>query len=519
MDEKVMKEKEHPPTNGKIMDRRTFLKKATAGAAAMTLPGCLRRGFDKKPNILFLFVDQLRADVCGVYGGRNIQTPHIDRLAGQGATFINAVSSCPLCTPYRGMVQTGRYPTHSGIVMNFVEASPVQNPHCLANVFGAYGYDTGFIGKWHLSSGWRREEGLYEPDPAAVKAYREKNPETEYVAPGPQRLGYVHWQAFNFHTAFNDYYFYKDEPKRIFSGRYETDTEIDQAIAFMEKHKNSGRPFLLTVAPHPPHPPFAPDHIPEGYLEKVPETIEWSPNVPADNPRKLIEMRYYLAMAKNIDDNLGRLMKYLDSSGLAEETIVVLTSDHGEMHGSHGRLNKMVPYAEAMNIPLVIRWPGRIAAGSRIAALQTPLDHLPTLCGFAGLRIPREVDGADLSRVILGRERDSRNEVLIGSYTSHWDFFQTGTRWPEWRGVKTGQYTYCRWLTGKEELYDNVEDPYQIENLALNRGEPSVLNHLRGRLKELLAAAHDDFAPGKAFAEWYDGRRRLVRTGLGRLPV
>jgi arylsulfatase A-like enzyme len=497
------------------MDRRAFLKIAAAGTTVLMAPGCRPPSSEKRPNILIVFDDQLRADVCGVYGGNNIATPHIDRLAAQGATFTNSISSCPLCTPYRGMLQTGRYPTHSGIIMNFVEASRVQNPHCLANAFGAAGYETGFIGKWHLSSGWRREEGLYEPDPAAVQRYREKNPETEYVAPGPGRLGYRHWQAFNFHTAFNNYYFYEDEPKRISSGRYETDTQIDQAIAFMERHDDSGKPFLLCVAPHPPHPPFAPEYLPDGYLSKVPEDIHWSPNVPADNPRKLEEMRYYLAMAKNVDDNIGRLMAYLELSGQAENTILVFTSDHGEMHGSHGRLNKMVPYAEAMNIPLIVRWPKRIKAGTRIDALQTPMDHFPTLCGLAGLRVPPEVDGRDLSRVILGNGMDDREEVLIGSYTSHWDFFQTGTLWPEWRGVRSKRHTYCRWLSGEEELYDNMNDPYQMNNLAAGVAELPALTRMRGRLMDFLAAAHDDFRPGSAYGEWYDERRNLIRTGLG----
>jgi arylsulfatase A-like enzyme len=501
--------------NEKGMDRRTFLKIAAVGTAALTIPGCRERVSGKKPNVLIVFDDQLRADVCGVYGGRDITTPNIDRLASQGVTFTNSISSCPLCTPFRGMLQTGRYPTHSGIIMNFVEANQTQNPHCMANVFHDAGYDTGFIGKWHLSSGWRREEGLYEQNQAAVQAYREKNPETEYVAPGSGRLGYEHWQAFNFHTAFNDYYFYEDEPERIFSGRYETDTQIDQAIAYMEKRKDSDKPFLLCVAPHPPHPPFAPEYIPEGYLEQMPENIHWSPNVPANNPRTLMEMRYYLAMSKNVDDNLGRLMEYLEVSGLAKDTILIFTSDHGEMHGSHGRLNKMVPYAEAMNIPLIIRWPKQIEAGLSIDALHVPMDHLPTLCGLAGIRIPREVDGTDLSRMILGKEKDSRGEVLIGSYTSHWDFFQTGTHWPEWRGIRTKQYTYCKWLTGEEELYDNIEDPFQMNNLAAGAAELSILNRMRNRLKDFLAAAHDDFRPGTGYGEWYDDRRNLIRTGLG----
>jgi arylsulfatase A-like enzyme len=418
------------------------------------------------------------------------------------------------------MVQTGRYPTHSGVIMNFVEASAVQNPHCLADVFSAAGYETGFIGKWHLSSGWRHEEGLYEANAEAVQAYQAKNPETEYVPPGPGRLGYKHWQAFNFHTDFNHYYHYEDEPQKIYSDRYETDTQIDQAIASMEDCRKSGLPFFLSVAPHPPHPPFAPISLPEGYLEKVPETIQWAPNVPVNsNPRTVDEMRYYLAMAKNMDDNLGRLMAYLDSSGLAADTIVVFTADHGDMNGSHGRINKMVPYAEAMNLPLIVRWPNRIAPGSRTDALQTPMDHFPTLCGLAGLSIPKEVDGVDLSRAILGKDgghsNDLREEVLIGSYTSNWDFLQTGTDWPEWRGVKTKQYTYCQWLAGSEELYDNLADPYQMTNLAADSAEPEVLLHLRDRLKDLLAVAHDDFRPGTGYGEWYDNLRNLIRTGLG----
>ena len=500
----------------KSMDRRKFLKVAAASTAAMAIPGCISQdSTKKKPNVVFVFDDQLRSDVCGVYGGKNITTPYIDRLASQGVTFTNAISSCPLCTPYRGMVHTGRYPTHSGIIMNFVEANHNQNPNCIADVFNAAGYDTGFIGKWHLSSGWRREEGLYKRNNDAVATYIKKNPETEYVAPGPGRLGYKHWEAFNFHTAFNNYWYYKDEPKKLYSGKYETDTQIDQAILFMEARKNSDNPFFVAVAPHPPHPPFNPEFSPSCYLEQIPQQLHWSPNVSQNNPRSLTEMRNYLAMAKNMDDNLGRLMTYLDDSGLSKNTILVFTSDHGEMHGSHGRLNKMVPYAEAMNIPLIIRWPNQIPAGIKSDALFTAMDHLPSLCGLSGMRIPREVDGADLSDVILNRGRDSREEVLIGSYTSDWDFFQTGTNWPEWRGVKTKQYTYCKWLTGEEELYNDIEDPYQMNNLVLAMKELPVLKQMRQRLKDFLVAAHDDFLPGTAYADWYDDLRNLKTTGLG----
>ncbi len=503
------------------MDRRAFLKVTAGSAAAAALAACdqtWKMPSKDRPNVIFLFDDQLRTDVCGVYAGENIATPNIDRLARQGMTFSHAISSCPICSPYRGMVHTGRYPTHSGILMNFLQTNPAQNPNCLANVFGSAGYDTGFIGKWHLSAGRCREEGLYEYSKRGREAYLEINPEPAFEPPGPGRLGYDHWSGFNFHVEFNNYWYYRDEPKKIYSGRYETDTQIDQAIDYIKNHKESGKPFFLTIAPHPPHPPFTDSCSPKGYPEKVPENIKWSPNVTEDDPRRDVQMRYYLAMAQNVDDNLGRLLTYLDESGTADNTILIFTSDHGEMFGSHGRMNKMVPYTEAMSIPLIMRWPNKIKAGSRCEAVQTPMDHLPTLCGLAGITIPREADGVDLRDVIAGGKKSSRQEALIGNYTSNWDYFQSGTNWPEWRGVYTGRYTYFRWLMGEEELYDNIEDPYQMKNLALGRKEIPLLNRMRSRLKELLVAAHDDFQPGTAYGRWFDEKRNLTKTGLGPVP-
>ncbi len=226
-------------------------------------------------------------------------------------------------------------------------------------------------------------------------------------------------------------------------------------------------------------------------------------------------MRCYLAMAKNFDDNLGRLLRFLDESRLAGNTILVFTSDHGEMHGSHGRTDKMVPYAEAVNIPLIIRWPGHIAAGTRTPTLATPMDHLPTLCALAGLPIPNGIDGLDLSREILGQGTVSRDTVLMMNYSSHWDYFQSGTSWPEWRGVKTQQYTYAKWLTGQEELYDNLADRYQMTNLVASPDHQDILRRLQSQLQELLAQADDRFLPGTAYADWFDDERNVIRTALG----
>ena len=337
------------------------------------------------------------------------------------------------------------------------------------------------------------------------------------MPPGGARLGYDHWEAFNFHVQFRNPYYYTDDPtRRIWEG-YETDMETARAIAFMRERRARREPFLLMVAPHPPHPPFRRDWCPPGYLEKIPRELAWAPNVPKDHAlrRSPLKARCYFAMAKNVDDNVGRLLRFLEESGLGEETIFVFTADHGEMLGSHNRMNKMVPYAESVNIPMIIRWPGHVPAGRRTGALHGPLDHMPTLCRLAGLEAPDTADGMDLSPVVLGRGGADRDALLMATYVSHWNHFQTGTRWPEWRGIKTRRHTYARWLDGREELYDNLADPHQLRDLASGRRDEKTLAWMRARLKELLAEAHDQFLPGTAYGEWYDEERNLLRTGLG----
>lgn len=516
-----------PRYSAEAVNRREFLRSSAAGLAAAAvscspLSVSQRPSWSKRPNVLFFFDDQLRTDACGVYGGRNISTPNIDRLAAQGITFTNALSTCPLCTPFRGMLQTGRYPTHSGLVLNWVEANPRQR--CLAHVFRDGGYRTGFIGKWHLAAGEKKLSGTSAKTKAdqarisqAIREYSKTNPEPEFVAPGPPRLGYDHWEAYNFHCRFRKAFYYRDTSRRLIMDGYETDAETNMAMEFMRQCQKSGSPFFLMVAPHPPHPPWNANLCPEGYLPQIRKDLEWRPNVPPDFAmrKEPLPARCYYAMAKNVDDNVGRLTEFLDQSALADNTVVVLTSDHGDMMGSHNRMNKMVPYSEAVRIPLIIRWPGRIPAGAKSEALFTPMDHLATLCGLTGLPAPDSADGVDLSRVVRGNGPADRDAVLMMNYTSHWDYFDSGTTWPEWRSVKTRQHTYVKWLDGKEELYDDLDDPYQMNNRLEGQKDLPTLQRLRGRLKDLLAAAHDDFLPGTAYADWYDKERNLVRTALG----
>ena len=318
-----------------MQTRRAFLRLAATGAlGAAGLAGCgLGRGRTAGPNVIVILADQLRRDVLGFAGGRDIETPAIDRLAREGAIFDGALSTSPVCTPYRGMLMTGRLPTFSGIVANRVEASPVQNPDCLAQLFARAGYETGYIGKWHLSAGASKYSGLTRRSRSEKRAYRERNPEPEFTPPGPARLGFSFWRAYNYHTDFNDYWYYADEPVRQQTDRFETDVQFDQAIDFVRERHAIGRPFFLVVSPHPPHPPFDRHHLPPGgFLLQVPDELRWRPNVPPSAlPRVAMPFRLYLAMVSNLDHNVGRLLEVLDQTGANEDTLVVFTSDHGEI--------------------------------------------------------------------------------------------------------------------------------------------------------------------------------------------
>jgi arylsulfatase A-like enzyme len=482
------------------ISRRTMIGASAAalGAAQDT----------QRPNVVFFFPDQVRALELGFNGGRNAATPNVDRFAKQGMVFTNAVSTCPLCTPYRAMLQTGRWPTLSGGVMNWINLP--STGQSLGDVFSRGGYDTAYIGKWHLTAG-ERAGTLDRNKPGNA------GPEPEFVPPGPARMGWQYWAAYNFHANFSKAFYYRDTPQRLFMPRFETDSETDFAIDYMKSRASSGRPFFVTVSPHPPHPPWRPDQTPDGSLAKTAKDLHWRSNTKGRREGKANDPRCYFAMLQNADENFGRILQYLDESGLADNTIVVFTSDHGEMLASQGRYNKMVPYAEAVDVPLIIRWPQHVRAGSQSDALYTPMDHLPTLARLCGLQIPDIVNGVDLSGAVLSRGGPARDTVLMMNYVSHWDFPESGTEWPEWRGVRSREHTYVRWLNGAEELYDNAADPQQFRNLYDGRQAPDLLRRMRANLKDLLAEAHDDFPPGTAYRQWFTLERNMVRNAVGKV--
>ncbi len=481
--------------------RRSLL----AAASGLTVAAAQQQPGPQRPNVVFYFDDQVRTNELGYNGGQNIATPNIDRFASQGCRFTNAISSYPLCTPYRAMLQTGRWPSLSGGVMNWINLP--STGQSFADVFSRGGYQTAYVGKWHLAAG-RLAGTLKRGNPPRQIA------ESEYVPPGPARMGYQHWAAWNFHTAYRRPFYYRDTPERLYFDEYETAAITSEAMRFIGG-RDTSKPFFLMMAPHPPHPPWKAESTPEGSLDRIRKDLHWRANTKGRRDTRAQDPRCYFAMLQSVDEQFGRMMKFLDESKLADNTIVVFTSDHGEMMASQSRYDKMVPYCEALNIPMIVRWPGRIQAGRQCDTIFTPIDHLPSLATMCGLETPSIVNGKNLSEQVLHGRGSDPEDALIMNMSSHWDYPETMTMWPEWRGIRTKQHTYVRWLDGAEELYDNSADPLQFRNLYDGRKAPAAMEHSRTRLKELLEEAHDLFPPGTEYLNWFNLDRNLIRNALG----
>lgn len=481
------------------------------------------KGTDR-PNILFVFDDQHRKDAVSCYGSINIQTPSIDRLAHEGIRFTNALSTTPLCTPYRAMLMTGKYPTHTGFLLNFVNPRPGERG--IADVFNEADYQTGFIGKWHLTSGFITHHSMLEPEEGPVSSTLI---EPEFVPPGRGRLGFQYWAAFNFHMSYHQGFYYRDTPEPQYYPDYEAEWMANDAIKFLEQHTDTDSPFFLMVAFHYPHPLWRGElDVPTEALKEIPKNIKLPPNSKQKLPFEVVsfgdtrsllsleQVRTYYAMCVEVDKNFGRILEYLDRSGLANNTIVVFTTDHGEQLGSHGRKSKMLPFEESINIPLVIRWPGHIKAGAVSDALYTPMDHISTLCALVGIDPPDDIDGIDLSGEVLKTGKVQRDDVLIAHYVSTPNYCQAKHAELQWRGVRSKTHTYAKNIDGGELLFDNIADPYQMTNLIGNEENRPLQELMRRRLKQLLAEANDDLLPGTYYSDWFDDTRTVVRTGRGR---
>ena len=469
---------------------------------------CLHRKESGPPNLLFVFADQFRKQALGFMNEDPVLTPNLDKLAGEGLAFTNAVSTCPICTPFRAMLMTGRFPMSTGMTANCLPGTDLElngNEVCIGDILKARGYSTGYIGKWHLEVPSLNRSG--HPVDSAQDAW------DGWTPPGRRRHGFDFWYAYNCNGRHFHPNYWADSPHRIDVDQWSPEHETDVAIEFM-RDRSPGKPFALFMSWNPPHNPYvAPDKYMQQYAGR---DLSPRPNVEPDKhyPERV---RAYLAAVTSVDEQFGRLMSFLHESGLDENTIVVFTADHGEMMASHGRYAKSIWYDESIGIPFIIRWKDKIASGTEAMPFAS-YNFMPTLLGLMGIEVPESVEGTDYSRLMLGAGQEKARSAFIAGYgnpahllavgqePSPWavqaeNLHRSGIDWRTvgYRGLRTGRYTYVVDRGGKGSylrryLYDNQSDPYQLDPLTTGQAPVNeVMLDLDEELREWLDKMHDPF--------------------------
>lgn len=457
--------------------------------------GCANKE-DKKPNIVFVFADQWRAQDIGYNGNNQVNTPALDKLSEESVVFTNAVSGCPVCCPYRASLLTGQYPLTNGVFYNDKPLDPEANS--IAKIYKQAGYKTGYIGKWHLN-GHNPGEKTFD---ARLK-----------FIPKERRQGFDFWQVLECTHDYNNSFYYEDSPERLKWQEYDAIAQTKSAIGFINEKSKEDEPFLLMLSWGPPHAPY--QTAPEKYRKMyAPDAIELRPNVPEElRETAKKEIAGYYAHIAALDDCMKELLAALKKSGVEENTIFVFTSDHGDMLRSHGMTKKQKPWEESLMVPFLLRFPEKL--GTTQKQIEMPIntpDILPTLLGLSNIEVPGSVEGTDYSKVILGKEKPQNESVLIQCPVPfhQWNYEKGGR---EFRGVRTTKYTYARDLNGPWILYDNQLDPYQMNNLIGLDEYIYIQKDLEKQLQNLLDRTNDKFLPGHDYMkQWsyvWDGNDSL----------
>jgi arylsulfatase A-like enzyme len=430
----------------------------------------------KKPNIVYVLADQWRAQATGYSGDPNLigKTPNLDQMAAQGVNFKNAISVTPVCTPYRAALLTGQYPTTTGMIFNDLHLP--DESVTMAELFKDSGYKTGYIGKWHLDGMGRFE-----------------------YTPPERRQGFDYWKALECSHDYNNLIYYEggDSEKKTWEG-YGPYAETQDAISYIQKNAGSDKPFLMVLAwgaPHFPH-TSAPEEFQSQFNE---EDIILRGNV-ADDMKGIAKKEavgYYAHMLA-LDKCIGDLEKAIDAAGISENTIIVFTSDHGEMLGSHSikPKQKQVPWAESVRVPFLLKYPARF--GNKKIEVEAPInvpDILPTLLSLADLPVPEFVDGESMADAITNPELKKDKATLVMNVSPF------AGKSDEYRGVYTSRYAYVKTLDGPLFLFDNKKDTLQMDNLVNKPGYEELQKEMEDVLQRELTKIGDEFKPRQYYID------------------
>jgi arylsulfatase len=482
-----------------------------------------------RPNIVFICTDQQRYDTLGCYGNPHIQTPHLDQLASEGVLFEQCYVQSPVCAPSRASLVTGMYPHAHGLWANGV-ALPAHHA-LVTRALANGGYDCGMVGKQHLAAcfqgrteprqddgyrvfQWAHDPSHGSPENAYHRWLAEQHPElyAAAIAQGTGRQGHVakRWDTMPAEAHYSHWV-------------------GEEGIAFLRGAHQRAQPFFLWLNFFDPHHPFV---APQEYLDRydpqaLPRPLA-GPNGLADRPPILAEASHasyaghargftdhspdevqaiiaaYYAMIALIDDEVGRVLATLDQQGLAGNTLVIFTSDHGEMLGDHQLLLKgPLLYEGAVRVPLILRWPGQLPAGERRPELVQWLDLTPTFLDAAGLPpLPRQ-QGQSLLPLARGDDSATGRGWALCEYRDSGHPYDppvhvTMLRYDRYKLiVHHGAPATCRARTG--ELYDLAADPQELHNRWDDPAYAAVRLDLQERLLDTLVATEDRSQPREAY--------------------
>ncbi|SDD48177.1 Arylsulfatase A [Paenibacillus sp. UNCCL117] len=447
----------------------------------------------RKPNVIVFFTDQQRWDTTGLHGNPLGLTPNFDRWALEGTHLYNMFTCQPVCGPARASLQTGRYATDIGCYRNGIPLPP--ECRTLAHEFGDLGYDTAYIGKWHLAA------TRTEPVPEALRG------------------GYRYWLAADSLEHTSDAYdtvLYDGENRRVKLPGYRVDALTDAAIRYIDGQREQAEPFFLFLSYLEPHHQNRRDDYPAPSGQEDRYVSRWTPPDLAElGGTSQRQLPGYYAMVKRLDEALGRLMDALISLDLADDTIVLFTSDHGCHFKTRNGEYKRSCHESSIRIPAAV-WGPCFRGGGRITELVSLLDLPPTLIEAAGGTVPAAMQGRSLLPLMRRERMDWPQEAFVQISES-----QVG------RAIRTKRWKYSVSAPDKdaiadsgssryaeEFLYDLKADPWELNNLIGSRAHNEIKQSLRERLLRRMAEAGEPKAVIEPVPEEPVGQLALTARDL-----
>ena len=451
-----------------------------SGCGRTPQPASASSSAPRKPNIVFVLLDDVRYD--DLVDHPFAELPNLRRVMREGASFTRFFTAAPLCSPSRAVFMTGQYPFRNGVIDNGERAELSHRLVTFPKLLHDAGYRTGFFGKWHMG---------HEDD--------------------TPRPGFDRWVSFVGQGVYFDPQLNIDGAVTTTRG-YMTDILTAHAVSFI-RDAPADRPFLAFIAQKAVHPEIHPKQVrsfpaaPGDSGAYVRDSIHHGPawrasldgkpalQRPADtsDPRSPpgglpdAYVRDRLRMLLAVDRSLGALLAALEAKGVLDETVVVVTSDQGFFYGEFGLAQeRRLAYEPSTHIPLIVRYPGLVRAGSRPDALASNVDIAPTMLALGGAPAPASMDGRSLMSALRNDPAMIRDELLIEYYSDREFARLTGMGY---KAIRTARHKYIRYTeqVGMDELYDLQADPHELTNLLPDRAPAGLRDSLAGRLDRLLA--------------------------------